>query len=443
MKIKLDPMQGYVKDGKFDLKSALESIGVKAAVCFKEQKNGLISQEDIRTNEDSATLITRGVNTILSDHTTPSEHQVVSLEITGIPKRLCMVLNNEKFYTADERSLRYTEVEPNEYITDREVKLYRKWLNIIETSITLKYWDFYRRFAKSDKACLNTIHKLAQENARYMVSVNMPTVMTYTVPLAQINKIALYMERVIQDPKSKFEQDCIPYFKEFIAKLKDLHVLITKKDIYKLAQENPALEEKLTKCIPNFASYCDNEEMLYRNNKQIELSLFANRNPLSPIKEKNMVNCSSISYTNLESIACLAQDQRHRTNNIAMEETNIFYGYVPNIIKDDHATKEWIEDLKSVQDITPQGAMVKVNHQIPLSNLFNFVAKERACERAQLEIEELYVNEIIPFVYKELINQGNVEMAKKIRPYLGNLRCKYPDYNCPTPCGHPRARRKL
>ena len=64
MQIKLDPMQGYVKDGKFDLKTALESIGVKAAVCFKEQKNGLISQEDIRTNEDSATLITRGVNTI-------------------------------------------------------------------------------------------------------------------------------------------------------------------------------------------------------------------------------------------------------------------------------------------------------------------------------------------------------------------------------------------
>ena len=37
--------------------------------------------------------------------------------------------------------------------------------------------------------------------------------------------------------------------------------------------------------------------------------------------------------------------------------------------------------------------------------MLKFVAQERACERAQLEIQNIYTNDIIPTVYKELKEQ--------------------------------------
>ena len=50
MKIKLDPMQGYVtNNGLFDQKKALESTGVKAAICYKEVSDGVpFSQDKVR-----------------------------------------------------------------------------------------------------------------------------------------------------------------------------------------------------------------------------------------------------------------------------------------------------------------------------------------------------------------------------------------------------------
>ena len=123
MKITLDPQSGFLTEDKkkFDKKAALKDTGVKAAVCFRE---GTITPEMIRETESDERLIERGLNTILSDHTSPSEQPSVSLEIVGIPKIMCMILNNEHQYTADERSLRYTMVEPSEYISDKEVELY-------------------------------------------------------------------------------------------------------------------------------------------------------------------------------------------------------------------------------------------------------------------------------------------------------------------------------
>ena len=170
MEIKLDEMQGYLtSDRKFDQKCALKSTGVKAAICYKEEKDGKpVNQDMIRDEESLSTLVIRGLNTIFQDHTTPSEHQMVTLEMTDIPKALCMVLNNEKQYTADERSLRYTEVKKNEYISDKEVELYNKWLNILYDVIDKKHGDFYRKYSKNESGAKKTMIKLAQENARFM-----------------------------------------------------------------------------------------------------------------------------------------------------------------------------------------------------------------------------------------------------------------------------------
>src|SRR5574344_2817218 len=257
MEIRLDPDQGFVtSEGKFDQKKALKNTGVKAAVCFKEPKEGeVIAPWDIRNNESEETLVLRGINTIFSDHTTPSEHAQVGLEITGIPKILCMILNNEHQYTTDERSLRYTEVEPNEYLTEQEVENYHKWLDIFQNIITEKYFDFYRNFNKNDETTKKAIKKLAQENARYQVSVFMPTVLTYTVPFIQINKIASYMEKLIKNPLNDFEKSLIPYMQEFIDKLKDLKVLMTENDVLEVLGKEQF--EKLTERNPKVANFKD------------------------------------------------------------------------------------------------------------------------------------------------------------------------------------------
>lgn len=445
MEIKLDPMQGYVtKERLFDQKKAFISTGVKAAVCYKEPKNNIpITQDMIREDEDFITLVNRGLNTVYQDHTTPSEHQMVSLEITGAPKMLLMVLNNEKQYTADERSLRYTKVEENNVISKKEVELYNKWINILCFVIENKLGDFYRKFSKSEAGAKKSILKMAQENARYMVSVFMPTTTTYTVPWIQINKIISYMQKVIDDPKDDLEKRLVPYFKEFISKLINLDVAITKDSIYRNLLDDEKSKDAILKKHPEIKYYKDDKTLIYKNNKDIDLSLFASRNPFSGINDKNEYGYN-ISYNNYESFACLAQEQRHRTINCEMLVPDDFMSYVPPIIKDnDYLMKEWIKDITSVKEVYPQGQLVKVNRCGTIKNLLKYVSQERACDRAQLEIERVYVDDMIPDLYNNLKATGKDALAQKVKPYVKKLRCAFPGYYCPGTCGHPRMNREL
>lgn len=447
MEIKLDEMQGYLtSDRKFDQKCALKSTGVKAAICYKEEKDGRpVNQDMIRNEESLSTLVIRGLNTIFQDHTTPSEHQMVTLEMTDIPKALCMVLNNEKQYTADERSLRYTEVKKNEYISDKEVELYNKWLNILYDVIDKKHGDFYRKYSKNESGAKKTMIKLAQENARFMVSVFMPTSITYTVPWIQINKIMTYMQKVINNPMNDFEKKLIPYFKEFIDKCINLDVAITKDSLYRnlISDENLELKENVLKKFPEFENYKGDKSLVYKNNKNVDLSLFANRNPFSGINGNNEYGYN-ISYNNLESFVCLAQEQRHRTCNCEMLIPDEFSSYIPPIIlDDDKLVSMWVNDITSVKEVYPNGQLVKVNRCAALKDILKFIAQERACDRAQLEIEKVYVDDMIPDIYENLKKQGNDALADNVYPYVKKLRCSFPGYHCPGTCGHPRINRDL
>ena len=59
--------------------------------------------------------------------------------------------------------------------------------------------------------------------------------------------------------------------------------------------------------------------------------------------------------------------------------------YVPPIIKGTDLEKEWLKDISSLEDLFPQGMLVKVNER---GTIENFVLKctERICGAAQLEI---------------------------------------------------------
>ncbi len=444
MEIKLDPMQGYVKEGKFDLKGALISVGVKAAICYKEAINGvLVSPDMVRNSESDAVLLNRGINTLRDEHTTPSEHQMISLEITGAPKILLMVLNNEKQYTADERSLRYTKVEENVNITKREVELYNKWVEKLEGIILDKYLDFYLKFSKNEKMARSTIHKLAAENARYMVSVFTPTTTTYTVPFIQINKLISYMKKVIDNPLDKLEEMLVPYFKEFISKCEELNIVITNKNLYDAIKDDEEIFELVSKRHPSIIDNKDNTDLYYKNSKGVDLSLFAKRNPFSGINMENEYGVN-ISYNNYESFACLAQEQRHRTIDCEMLIPDEFMCYVPPILEGESKLKEeWICDMKSIKDLFPQGQLIKVNRCASVRNILKFVSQERACEKAQLEIQRVYTNDIIPDIYNSLIESKKDCLADKVNPYVKKLRCQYPNYRCPAPCKHPRINRDI
>lgn len=445
MKLELNPRGCYIKDGKFDQYEALKDVGVRAALCFKETVNNVaISPTDIRNSENDAILINRGLSTIYSDHTTPSEHQNVTLELTGIPKILCMILNNEKQYSADERSLRYTEVEINEYITDKEKNLYDKWLSKFEELIWNEYGSFYMRDSKDNEIrARKAIHKIAQENARYMISVFMPTSISYTVPWIQINKIMVYMNRIIDNPMNELENMLVPYLKEFINLCNEKNVTITKNSIYEVANMNDEVKEKLYKTHPEIKEYYGSNEFIYKNNKNIDLSLFAYRNKFSGINSNNEYGYT-ISYNNFESWACLAQEHRHRTIDCEMLIPDTFTSYIPQIIKSsDCLVNEWINDINSVKNVYPQGQMIKVNRIGSLKNIIKFVSQERACSRAQLEIERSYTFHIIPTIYEELEKKGDKEIVKTLKPYVKRLRCQYPDYHCPSPCSNRKINRKI
>ena len=269
----------------------------------------------------------------------------------------------------------------------------------------------------------------------------MPTTLTHTIPFIQINKIATYMERIIKNPLNDLEESLVPYLKDFIKQLKDLKVLITENDVKGLLSEEGYA--KLLVKYPNIEKYEGSDELLYKNNKNIDLSLFAYRNKFSGINSNNVYG-AAISYNAYISWAGLAQLHRHRSINLEMQEDDEFKWFIPPIIRGNEKYEtEWKNDYKSTMQYHPQGELVKINMTGSVAKFMKNVATERCCERAQLEIEDFSVNQFIPDLYQGLLDSGNSELAEEVKPYVKKLKCAFPTYKCPNPCGHPRIDRDL
>ena len=120
-----------------------------------------------------------------SGHHSVFGHAHYNLIFEGIPKILAMILNNEKIYNTSEKSARYTKMEPSE----EEKVLYEKWIEKYKKVIKEEYPEF------DDKK----VKKLAQENARYLISIFTPaTIMGYTVNFCQLNYIVHWFEDYIK-----------------------------------------------------------------------------------------------------------------------------------------------------------------------------------------------------------------------------------------------------
>lgn len=384
IQIDLLPSQFVKDDGTFDKDEALKLCGKIAGVCY--DKEGFHHLE----NEPSEKTMRRIERTLNNGHHSVYDHVSIIFNIQNIPKILAMVLNNENQYTTSEKSARYTKVERKEgsIITPAEEQLYNKWIDIFKLKITEQYGSIYNA---------SKIEKLAQENARYLVTVFMPTQMIYTTTLRQINYILSWMEEYIMshDTHNPFENKLSFAMDQFINALIPKNILVAG---------------------------------LMKNEKNRYLSLFGQN-----LDSKQDIFSDVYSVTYKGSLAQLAQAQRHRTLDYQMEFLKEEEYFIPPIIASDKTlVEEWLGDMNMVKGVTPQGTLVRINEAGKYGD-FILKCKERLCSGAQLEVMEQTRQTLL--AYKKALESSCNPLVSDIAKYSHGARCTFPDFTCPNDCG--------
>lgn len=384
IKVGILPNQFLKSNGTFDKEEALKLSGKIAGVCYdKEGFSHLKNEEEEKT-------MRRVDMTLNNGHHSVYDHILINFNIQNIPKILAMVLNNEHQYTTSEKSARYTPVERKfgSIITDDEEILYNKWIDIFKTKIKAQYGNIYND-AK--------IQKLAQENARYLVTVFMPTEMIYSTTLRQINYIASWLLKYRRNinVRNNFERKLASSMYELFKELERLNVI---------------------------------EYGLLNNEKHRHFSLFG-----KDLDKKEEHFGDVYSYTYKGSLAELAQAHRHRTLDYQMEMLEEKEYFIPPIIADDKMlVDEWLRDMQTVAYVTPQGELVKIS-EVGKYEDFILKCKERLCSAAQLEI--MKQTRMTLLKYKKALEESNSYLAKDIEQYSHGARCTFPGFNCSQNCG--------
>lgn len=349
---------------------ALDFSGKSAGICYlPDTLETLFSESEEKTKRRYNMNLDSGHHSVFG-------HVTYNLSLEGIPKIIAMILNNEKIYNTSEKSARYTKMQPSE----KEKALYEKWIEIYKDVISKEYPKL------DDKK----VQKLAQENARYLISVFTPaTIMEYTVSFQQLNFIISWFEDYIEKAQDTvFSKQLKKAMKEFLEVLPDL----------KVEKLNPRIKGK-------------------------DLSIFAKRERKEEFGENY---CT----TYLASFAELAQAQRHRTLYYEMSLLEEPQYYIPPIIKGTDLEKEWLKDISSLEQFYPQGMLVKVNER---GTVENFVLKctERLCGAAQLEIMQQTEDTMKKYLEA---TKNDEEIYNYLLPYSKGARCTFPGWKCTMPC---------
>ena len=346
--------------------------GLAAGICYMTG-----SFDDLKAKPQDITL-RRAEMTLSGGHHSVFGHCFVSLYLENIPKLFAMLLNNEKAYVTSEKSARYTKM----VASATETKLYNKWIEIFKNKIAEKYGN--EKYFDEKR-----IFKLAQENARYLLSVYTPTNMLYTVSYRQLNYMYGWLKR--NEKTNELIDQLQPWVNDFCSQLEDLGLI---------------------------------NEKLANDQKNRNFSLFSN-------KAGEKVFTKNVYSTNyLGSFAELAQAQRHRTINYTMNYIDDEEFYIPKIIRDDKTyADEWACDMICVKSLVPQGKMITITETGTPEDLI-LKAKERLCTCAQLEINDQTKQTIEEYIQ----NCKDEETVDYLKKYNNGARCTFPDYTCPTPC---------
>lgn len=333
--------------------------------------------------------------TTKSGHHSVFDHGNMTILFEGLPKIVAMLLNSTEFYTTSEKSARYTAMKPE---TELETEVYEKWVTILTDVIKEEYPNTDDKLA----------HKLAQENARYMISVFTPTVMAYTTSHRQLNYLVDWCDKLIAD-LAELDGAFNKKLKESVIELRDCIIGV--------------LGEK---------TITDNK------NRHFEfMPVQHGIDEADVLGAEEVGETYSISYR--MTFAALAQAQRHRTIHYEMifngDNADEFGFFVPDIIKDrESLLNAWLIDMRSVAYCYPQGTLVVVKEQ-GLTKDFFLKCKERMCGRAQLEIMQNTAESLKLFINNKdrMSNTNKNELDGMIENGIVP-KCGFKGYKCLEPC---------
>jgi hypothetical protein len=325
----------------YDADDAKAFAGAQAAICYSDKPYAEIIAQD------KAMRIKRAENTVERGHHSVMGPYHVTLVLEGIPKIAAMTLNSLGEYSTLERSARYTAYKPQ---NEREAELYGKWRGKIAGFVKKHYPS------ETEKGLLNA-DKLALENARYMLSVFTPTTMSYTTSARQFAYISHWLSKLCGKlGGNKFDDD----LREALKETRD------------------AIMSVLPLCTDD--------------GKRREIDFFTHRAEDGLVQAALDCGATRFGPSSYEagysaSFAAIAQLQRHRTIKyrvmFAADSSHRRYR-VPEIVKREGMETEWREDIKSLEDITPQGTLAWVFERgDPEATVLR--CAERLCGRTQHE----------------------------------------------------------
>lgn len=324
-------------------------------------------------------------------HTSFADHVHITLLFEGIPKMMAMILNSLGFYTTSEKSARYTIMSAS----GKNKELYDKWLEIFKDRIDKEYPDM-------DKFDDKLRTKLAQENARYMLSVFEPCVtMGYTTSLRQFAYI---------------KEWCMDY------------VLTCKRET--------AFDDLVCDCIRKLHDLIPDEIISYVlvDNKDRSFDFLANQVRFNIYDAtESYDDAYLIKYK--ASFADLAQEQRHRTIRYYMcYDGDKFDWYVPKIIAyNAELTAMWKRDLDSIKDTYPVATKVDIV-ETGLIQYFMLKCDERLCGRVQFETMDTITQNLLKFARSRTKSPFTISQLErhikdgKLIMKCGNITCKEPCY---------------
>ena len=372
---------------------ALDFSGKAAGVCYLPGKlEDLLAEPQEKTRRRVATNLRLGHHSVFG-------HATCTLCLEGIPKILAMLLNNEKVYNASEKSARYTQMT----MSPRERELYDKWLQLFGWRIR----ELYPQLPEK------TVHKLAQENARYLVSVFAPgTVLIYTTSLQQLNYMVDWAQKLLRhEPNAG-------YYFGFDGGKVTWSQSVGGTDFY--GRLRTVLREFL-EALPDLTV-----ENLNSGPKNRTFSLFETRHVrLEEFGENYCTNYWG-------SLAQLAQAQRHRTLSYEMSIPRTPSFYVPRMIRETRLEDMWLDDISSLADLYPQGMEVCINERGTIEN-FALKCTERLCGAVQLEIQVQTADTLEKYL-DALQESGDQELYQYLAAYAPGPRCTYPGWMCQAPC---------
>ena len=468
--------------------------GKNAGICYMADKyfDSAVS--------DPAKALPRFYDTAKNAHHSIADHVRVEVVLEDVSKMLAIVLNSLQDYATSEKSGRYTIMTGN---SEKEQELYEKWGKIFEDRIieldptvndawlkqmfNKKYPDNGYEIkdgkklevepkleASVDKGAdaywreklitspNKPSKKLAQENARYVLSVfTRSTTMGYSTSLRQWNYIYDWCQKYLNQYMPRYDKDYVDAMAggdskvTIVYKGSDTPVSYFEEQLYfdflKLSNfiyDNLYIEElrdTKDRCFEFLLNYAGNGK---HPMAKYDFSCFEPDGYTGEyLYDKNTHSSNdhidvtyNVAYT--ASLVQIAQAERHRTLKYFMLENFNISGreyFIPEFIKGTEYEAEWLADMKSVEDIIPQGTMVGI---IETGHVADFIlkCKERLCGRAQWEI----MNQTKLTAERFIDSADNGDVSEVFKSYAEELKGTYNTVTtkcelckgCKEPCKH-------